>query len=336
MSAVLPFSSPHVGFPLFGQPKESPPSSPSASAAGPSAPATGQTSLQSPLSPLPRSSGFKRKISHDDDSDDEMVSSPESYSAYDFPDLATAVASSSRVPHLHHNQVHTSQHPHSSSSNHQHRHPNSHYQLHHGHAKRARTGIISKPLPLNRRLEILDPRELRSLIHTLVTKHSYLADEVSSLAPIPTLSTSLDYLNRSFNRITDSFPYKCDPLGDYAFMRVRPHVSEFLSAVSDYTQNFLPPREQQIATSLQFLDGVTNLVARLPEWTSPANNSFKHIALDELSRAWTLVIQEALKRANGIYLEYGGWREKIAKHNVHADNRLLAAVQALESGLGFR
>ncbi|KAK7202669.1 nuclear envelope protein Cut8 [Myxozyma melibiosi] len=288
MSAVLPLAGPHVGFPFSTQLRESGPESP--------------TQHQSRI-------GQKRKT-HDYDSDDEMVSSPEGTS----PSFTAS--------------AHDYAHQHASPISH-HSHSRPHASL----PKRARTEIIGRPLPLARQLETLDARALKAIICQLADKHVYLSDEISGMAPVPTVHSSLELLTRYFDRISGAFPYKCDPAGDYAYLRVRPQISEFLDAVSDYTPHFLPPREQQVGNCLQFLDGVTTLVHKLPDWTTEANNSLKHAAYDELSRAWALVVREALKRANGIVLEYGGWRDKIEKHNQAAGGRLERAAQTVEEGL---
>ncbi|KAK9236487.1 Cut8 six-helix bundle-domain-containing protein [Lipomyces kononenkoae] len=303
MSAVLPPTGPLLGFPFSGQSKEASP--------GPTVPA-----VQSPiLSPTVRY-GHKRKLSHDDDSDDEMLGSPESSPAFGPRSLAP-------LPQLHHNAIQAGflNSPHNASH-------------HHSASKRARTEIIGRPLPLSRQLESLDARALKSIICLLADKHAYLVEEISSMAPTPTVSSSLELLARHLDRISSAFPYKGDPAGDYAYIRVRPHITGFLDAVGDYTPHFLPPREQQVGNCLQFLDGVTSLVHRLPDWRADANNALKYAAYDELSRAWSLVIREALKRANGIVLEYGGWREKIGKHNESAGGRLQSAVDAVDQGLG--
>ncbi|KAK9362259.1 Cut8 six-helix bundle-domain-containing protein [Lipomyces starkeyi] len=305
MSAVLPPTGPLLGFPFSGQSKEASPSN--------AVPA-----VQSPiLSPTFRY-GQKRKLSHDDDSDDEMVGSPESSPAFGTRNLAPLPQQ-----HQHHSAIQSVflNSPHNSAH-------------HHSASKRARTEIIGRPLPLSRQLESLSAQALKAIICSLADKHAYLVNEVSSMAPTPTVSSSLELLARHLDRISSAFPYKGDPAGDYAYIRVRPHITEFLDAVSDYTPHFLPPREQQVGNCLQFLDGVTSLVHRLPEWRADANNALKHAAYDELSRAWSLAVREALKRANGIVLEYGGWREKIAKHNESAAGRLQSAVDAVDQGLG--
>ncbi|KAK9469845.1 Cut8 six-helix bundle-domain-containing protein [Lipomyces arxii] len=296
MSAVLPPSGPLFGFPFSASQASSP----------------AQTIQQQ----TPVSTGFKygqkRKLSHDDDSDDEMLGSPEP---------SPSLVSRPLAPLNHHNNHHNLHHL-----------EVAHYNGHHLPGKRARTEIIGRPLPLSRQLESLDAQTLKSIICALADKHSYLSEEISSMAPTPTVSASLELLSRSLDRVSTSFPYKGDAAGDYAYLRVRPHITEFLDTVSDYTPHFLPPREQQIGNCLQFLDGVTTLVHRLPEWRAEANNAMKHSAYDELARAWSLVVREALKRANGVFLQYGGWREKIAKHNESAGGLLQSAVNALDNG----
>ncbi|KAK9448397.1 Cut8 six-helix bundle-domain-containing protein [Limtongia smithiae] len=306
MSAVLPPAGPLHGFPFAAQSKEasSPPSPP----------------VQSPQYPSTFRTGQKRKLSHDDSSDDEMACSPETS-----PALASRPIGA--VPAMHY----------AADLHYPHHQSHLHHPIHSSHAavltKRARTELVGRPLSLARQLEPLDTQSLKQLLCRLAEKHVYLADEIAGMAPLPSVPASLELLNRYFDRILAALPYKGDPAGDYAYLRVRPHVAEFLDVVSDYTTHFLPPREQQAGTCLQFLDGVTALVHRLPVWTSEVNNAPKHAAYDELSRAWALAVREALKRANGIMLEYGGWREKIAKHDEQAGGRLHSAVVAVDQAL---
>ncbi|KAK9456201.1 Cut8 six-helix bundle-domain-containing protein [Dipodascopsis uninucleata] len=297
MSAVLPPSGPLLGFPFNNQAIESP---------GAASPVTIAATPQ--LSPNIRF-GQKRKLCQDDDSDEEMVGSPDASPLFGARSLVAS-------PHVGINFNHQS------------------LAMHGFQPKRARTEIIGRRLPLSRQLEFLDVRTLKMLICNLAEKHPYLTEEISHMAPTPNVSSSLDLLSKHLDRIESAFPYKGDQTGDYAYLRVRPHITEFLDAVSDYTPNFLPPEEQQAGNSLQFLDGVTSLVHKLPSWRTESNNSMKHTAYDELARAWSLAVREALKRANGIVLEYGGWREKLAKHNEMAEGRLQSAVDVIEEGLG--
>ena len=48
-----------------------------------------------------------------------------------------------------------------------------------------------------------------------------------------------------------------------------------------------------------------------------------------------MTIREASKRAGGMQLQYGGWDQKIAKHNQQANGKLQDAVNELSTNLGW-
>jgi protein Cut8 len=54
-----------------------------------------------------------------------------------------------------------------------------------------------------------------------------------------------------------------------------------------------------------------------------------------MAKAWAIVIREAAKKAGGIQLQYGGWDQKIAKHNDISGGKMLEAVNELRGGLGW-
>jgi protein Cut8 len=108
-----------------------------------------------------------------------------------------------------------------------------------------------------------------------------------------------------------------------------------LDSLKDFTPHFLPPNEQQPATSLAFLDGATDIIHRLPNWDTYQHNRHKQEAYEEMAKAWAIVIREAAKRAGGIQLQYGGWDQKIAKHNEISGGKMQEAVNELRGGLGW-
>jgi protein Cut8 len=132
-----------------------------------------------------------------------------------------------------------------------------------------------------------------------------------------------------------SVPFGNRMTSDYAFNRVRGPLIELLDALRDYTQNFLPPRETQTSVSLKFLDEVTNMLHRLPNWDSYQNQRHKHEAYEEISMAWALVIREAAKKAGGFQLRVGHWDEKLGKHNDASGGRLGEAMEALRESLSW-
>ena len=112
-------------------------------------------------------------------------------------------------------------------------------------------------------------------------------------------------------------------------------MGNLLDALSDFTPHFLPPNESQPSISLSYLDGATDIIHALPRWTTPQNNIERDSAYDEICKAWILVIREAGKRGGGIQLQYGGWDEKLHKHNQNSGGKLQVAVQELGSSLGW-
>ncbi|EGX51816.1 Tethering factor for nuclear proteasome sts1 [Orbilia oligospora] len=201
--------------------------------------------------------------------------------------------------------------------------------------KRARTSVTGRPLPLPRLLETLDANGLKSLLRTLCERNPQLTAEISAVAPKPTVSSSLNLLHNYENAVRQSFPYGGNPEGDYAYNRVRPALLELLDALSDYTPHFLPPNEQSFSNGLEFLDGATSIIHRLPNWENPIHNHHKNIAYEEISKAWILLLKETAKRGGGISLQYDGWDGKLQRHNEQSGGRLEPAIAELRIVLGW-
>lgn len=201
--------------------------------------------------------------------------------------------------------------------------------------KRSRPNVSGRPLSLPRLLETLDTDSLRSVLQSMCDRHPELVSEVVHTSPRPSVSSSLQVLGGYQSSLQSAFPLGGNASSDYAYNRVRPHLSNLLDALNDYTPHFLPPNEPQTSTSLSYLDGVTDIIHRLPRWDTPQHNLDKEAAYEEIAKAWVLVIREASKRGGGIQLQYGGWDQKLAKHNQTAGGKLQDAVNELSSGLGW-
>ncbi|KAH0565948.1 hypothetical protein GP486_000669, partial [Trichoglossum hirsutum] len=198
--------------------------------------------------------------------------------------------------------------------------------------KRMRTSVTGRPLTLPRLLETLDAQAMRTVLRSICERHPGIAAEVVATAPRPTVPSALDVLSNYESTFRASFPFGGNHGSDYSYNRVRQALMDLLDALGDFTPHFLPPNETQTAISLSFLDGVMEIIHRLPVWDNPINNHHKHLAYEEMSKAWTLVIREATKRGAGIQLQ-GGWDQKIVKHNEQSGGRMQGAVDELKSGL---
>ncbi|KAL1968828.1 hypothetical protein VTN77DRAFT_1189 [Rasamsonia byssochlamydoides] len=201
--------------------------------------------------------------------------------------------------------------------------------------KRARPNVSGRPLSLPRLLETLDTDALRSVLQSLCQRHPELNDEIVHTAPRPSVAATLQVLRNYQSALQSAFPLGGNPSSDYAYNRVRQHLTNLLDALSDFTPHFLPPNESQPSTSLSYLDGATEIIHSLPRWDTPQHNIDRDSAYDEICKAWVLVIREAAKRGGGIQLQYGGWDQKLAKHNQNSGGKLQNAVNELSSSLGW-
>ena len=205
----------------------------------------------------------------------------------------------------------------------------------HRHTKRSRSGPIGRSLALPRLLETLDADSLRAVLQSLCTRHPEIGSEVEHTTPRPSVASALNVLKNYESSLQASFPFGGDSSSDYAYNRVRDSLIALLDALADFTPHFLPPNESQASQSLTFLDGATEIIHRLPDWSSFQNSLHKQNAYEEISGAWVLAVREAAKRAGGMQLQYGGWDQKLAKHNQQANGKLQDAVNELSANIGW-
>ncbi|KAL6706082.1 Tethering factor for nuclear proteasome sts1 [Coniothyrium glycines] len=201
--------------------------------------------------------------------------------------------------------------------------------------KRMRTNLSGRALPLPRLLETLSADEMRNLLQSICQRHPDIGNEVVTTAPRPSIQSTLQVLAKYEAAFQAAFPFGGRPSSDYAYNRVRQQLIGLLDALKDFTPHFLPPNEQQPATSLDFLDGATHIIHRLPDWDTYQHNRHKQEAYEEMAKAWAMVFREAAKKAGGIQLHYGNWDQKIAKHNNVSGGKMHEAVNELRGGLGW-
>ena len=201
--------------------------------------------------------------------------------------------------------------------------------------KRPRADVVGRSLPLPRLLETLDVESLRGLLQSICAQHPSLGTELEKTAPRPNVSSAVTVLKSYETRLQAAFPFGGDRSSDYAYNRVRQSLMSLLDALADFTPHFLPPVEPQPSQSLLFLDEGTQLLHRLPDWNNFQNNIHKNDAYEEMGKAWALAILEAAKRAGGVQLQFGGWDQKIARHNAQANGKLQTAVDEMKNSLGW-
>ena len=204
----------------------------------------------------------------------------------------------------------------------------------HRNVKRTRTGTAGgRPLALPRLLETLSVDQMRQLLQNVCDEHPELQQDIVKQAPRPSIESTLSVLGRYEHDFREAFPLG-NTTSDYAYNRVRGHLLQLIDALRDFTPHFLPPHETQTVCSLKYLDSVTDVIHRLPDWDTYQHQRHKSDAYDEIGKAWALVIREAAKRAGGFTLQFGGWDQELMEHNQKSQGRLEEAVNEMRASVG--
>ena len=202
--------------------------------------------------------------------------------------------------------------------------------------KRTRTGAAQgRPLALPRLLETLSADQMRNLLQNICDQHPELQQAIVTKAPRPSVESTLSVLSRYEESFRQAFPLGNRPTSDYSYNRVRTQLRELIEAVREYTPHFLPPHEMTDSLSLTYLDSVTNMIHRLPDWDTFQHQRHKSEAYDEIAKAWALVIREAAKKAGGFHLQFGGWDHKLVEHDQKSGGKMEEAVNEVKVALGF-
>ncbi|KAG5518281.1 hypothetical protein PMAC_003077 [Pneumocystis sp. 'macacae'] len=200
--------------------------------------------------------------------------------------------------------------------------------------KKPRMTCYGRPLPIVRLLEHLDSTSLRDIIQTLVNRHPTLLLEVTSISSRPDLSSVISILNGMEEQVRRSFPYGCNSAGEYAYNRIRPMLQKLMDTLLEYTCIFLPPYESNKSLTLTFLDHVTSMAHRFPEWNNPEHNYAKEELYHEISNAWISVILNIGKEGWG-GINGHEWMEKLIKHNEVGGGRLKSVIDVARCELAY-
>jgi protein Cut8 len=202
--------------------------------------------------------------------------------------------------------------------------------------KRTRTHTsVGRPLPLPRLLQTLSADELRNLVQNICNERPDIRETIVTKAPRPSVDSTLTVLAKYEQDLRVAFPLGNRHTSDYAYNRVRQNLLQLIEALRDYTPYYLPPQETQTGLSLTYLDAVTNMIHRLPDWDTYQHQRHKNEAYDEIGSAWALVIREAAKTAGGFRLQLGNWDQKLVEHNNKSNGRMNEAVSELQSATGY-
>ncbi|KAJ1801328.1 Tethering factor for nuclear proteasome sts1 [Coemansia sp. RSA 2599] len=186
--------------------------------------------------------------------------------------------------------------------------------------KRTRVMYAAAPseVSLDKLLEPLEERDLRSLLETLISQNPQLATQVRQLVPKPTVNSACSQLVRLERRLQASFPYnKSGPASDdYTYHRVRPALEELRDTIVMYLDHFThygligasvgtdttgtdsgsgPAQAPNNALShpaewFDLLAQATDVAVRMPKWDKPENNDIRRDTLRQLADGWARAV----------------------------------------------
>ncbi|KAJ1940064.1 Tethering factor for nuclear proteasome sts1, partial [Linderina pennispora] len=164
-----------------------------------------------------------------------------------------------------------------------------------------------KDVTLDKLLEPLEEKDLRSLLDMLITQNPGLATQVRDLVPKPTVNSACSQLVRLERRLLAAFPYnKSGPLADdYTYHRVKPALEELRDTIVMYLDHFThyglvssrstaAVQTDNVLTHpaewFDLLAQATDIAMRMPKWDRREHNEIRRDTLRLLADGWLRAI----------------------------------------------
>lgn len=159
------------------------------------------------------------------------------------------------------------------------------------------SSISGQPLPIHRGLELMGKEQLQYILIEVMKNYPITQQLVQT--KLDDFNYSIDkcevLLKEKLQQLHGSIPYSRSydykNLSDYAFIRMKPHILEFLNCLVDCVLDRIPPRVDNLHESLKFLDMATGMVAKLPRFQLASNNYYYDKCLEQLACLWCTVIE---------------------------------------------
>lgn len=184
--------------------------------------------------------------------------------------------------------------------------------------------IRGQPLPLHRGLELMNKEQLQNVLVEVMKNYPLSQELVQNKLAV--CNFSIDkcelLLREKLQSLHESIPYNrshdTNSLNDYAFIRMKPHILEFLNCLVDCVLDRIPPRVDNLHESLKFLDMATDMAVRLPRFQLASNNYYYDKCLEQLACVWCTVMEhiasDVIMTVNDAPL-LRSWVEKLEVYN---------------------
>lgn len=192
------------------------------------------------------------------------------------------------------------------------------------------TRIMGQSLPVHRIIETLDHKLLQQLLQHAVASDPAVAQTVAKLAPKPTPKDALALMRAKWAAVADNVPYKVDAASDYSYTRVKPYLAEFLSCLSDFILDMLPPIEVDVVSACTMLDAITGMIHELPNFANAEFQYTRAVAYEQLASLWVMVLDgervAAARAAAELDLQH-----RLQKHDQLADGKFSPVLEVVKA-----
>lgn len=200
--------------------------------------------------------------------------------------------------------------------------------------------IKGQSLPISRGIELMDKEQLQSILLDLMNNHPEIQQTVHNKLQQTNFSNIkyMELLKSKLNQIYANVPYsrsfQNENLNDYAFVRMKPYILEFLNCLVDCILDNIPPRIENLHDSLKFLDVCTEMVTQLPRFELASNNYYYDKCLEQLSYVWSTVVEHVARDLVILFNDESlltDWVRKLEYHNERSQGILERPLQLFRS-----
>lgn len=197
-----------------------------------------------------------------------------------------------------------------------------------------------KKYTLKRLLEPLDKSQLMDIISKIFEQNSQLEENMEEYLPKPSFQNVTQHLCQLEKQFFESFPYNKQGLGKdgYTFHRVRPQLMELKNCVTEYIEFFLQ-NEEHLDSVIHYLDWVTQLLYRLPDWEMEQHNKVKMDLFDRVVDGWKKVIDQSMQKIQEGklfgHLVLTDWYKSLLHHQQQTNGLFDQVVQQFQNKLGW-
>lgn len=194
--------------------------------------------------------------------------------------------------------------------------------------------IIGQKLPINRIIETLNKEKLQLLINKLINEKPEINNLILNLSPVIEPNDALNQLNEKLEIILKNLPYKVEINSDYSFLRVKYFVNDFFQSLSEYSLNYLPPIENNLIISINFLKKfLIEIFHKLPNFNTVEFKYFYNLTIDKFNLILENSINQFLteKKQNLLLIINENWLDEFKLINKLNNNNFIKIENLIEN-----